>query len=117
MSDFPKISGVVNTEKVKYKKKFSLDFAQSQVIQDPIYGTSGGAELLITDMLGDEQHYFLIYNSARVKSEFWDGWNLAMTKVDLSKRLNYALGIYRLVLVKSHVSMPLYFALYCSAVS
>ncbi|MBN2031198.1 PD40 domain-containing protein [bacterium] len=96
MANFPRIGGIVDTEKVKYKRKFSLDFAQSQVIQDPIYGTSGGAELLITDMLGDEQHYFLVYNSARVKSEFWDGWNLAMTKVDLTRRLNYALGIYRL---------------------
>ncbi len=93
---FQRISGLINTSKVKYKKKFSLDFAQSQIVQDPIYGTSGGAEVLITDMLGDEQHYFLIYNSARVQSEFWDGWNIAVTKVDLSRRLNYAVSMYRL---------------------
>ena len=93
---FPRISGSMETSRVKYKRKFSLDFAQSRVVQDPIFGTSGGGELIVTDMLGNEQYYFLIYNNARAQSEFWNSFNFAVTRVDLSRRVNYALGLYRL---------------------
>jgi outer membrane protein assembly factor BamA len=93
---FPKISGVMKSSRVNYKRKFSLDIAQSQIIQDPIFGTSGGGEVLISDMLGNEQYYFLVYNNAQTRSEFWDGFNLAVTRVDLTRRLNFATGLYRL---------------------
>ncbi|NQT26487.1 PD40 domain-containing protein [candidate division KSB1 bacterium] len=93
---FSRISGRMQTEKVKYKRHFSLDFAQSQVVQDPIYGTSGGGQLAISDLLGNEKYYFLIYNNARTRSEFWNGFNLSATRVDLSHRINYAVGLYRL---------------------
>lgn len=93
---FSKIRGQMESARVKYKRRFSLDFAQSQVIQDPIYGTAGGGQLSISDMLGDEQYYFLVFNNARTRSEFWDGFNLAATRVDLSRRVNYALGLFRL---------------------
>lgn len=93
---FPRISGDVQKSKVKYKRKFSLDFAQSMVMQDPIFGTSGGGQLVISDMLGDEQYYFLLYNNATTRSEFWDGFNFALSRTDLSRRVNYTLGLYRL---------------------
>lgn len=93
---FQRIGGRMDTEKLKYKRRFSLDFAQSQVVQDPIYGTSGGGQLAISDLLGNEKYYFLIYNNARTRSEFWNGFNLAATRVDMSSRINYALGLYRL---------------------
>ncbi len=93
---YPRISGRLVSSKVRYRKKFSLDIAQSQVVQDPIYGTAGGGQLVISDMLGDEQYYFLIFNNARSRSEFWKSFNLAATRVDLSRRVNYALGLYRL---------------------
>lgn len=93
---YPRYTGERVAEKIRYKKKFSLDFAQSQVVQDPIYGTAGGGQIMISDMLGDEQYYFLIYNNARSRDEFWDSFNLAATRVDLSKRLNYAVGLFRL---------------------
>jgi outer membrane protein assembly factor BamA len=73
-----------------------LDIAQSQVIHDPIYGTSGGGQLLISDLMGDEQYYFLIYNNAQTRSEFWDGFNIAASRTDLSRRVNYSVGLYRL---------------------
>jgi len=93
---YPRISHAGQDTKIRYRRKFSLDFAQSQVIQDPIYGTSGGGQALISDMLGNEQYYFLLYNNARTRSEFWDGFNIAATRVDLSHRVNHAVGIYRL---------------------
>lgn len=79
---------------IKYKRKFDLDIAQSAVIQDPILGTTGGAQLAISDMLGDHRYHFIIYNNARTKDEFFKNFNIAVTKIDLSRRMNYAVGIY-----------------------
>ncbi len=78
-----------------YVRKFSLDFAQAQVSQDPIFGTNGGAQLAFTDMLSNDQYYLLIYNNARVSSDFWKSFNFAVTKLSLGQRVNYALGFYR----------------------
>ncbi len=78
-----------------YVSKFTLDFAQSQVSQDPFWGTSGGAQMAFTDMLGNEQYFLTVFNNARVSSDFWSSFNVAVQKVSLRKRLNYALGAYR----------------------
>ncbi len=78
-----------------YVTKFTLDFAQSQVSQDPFWGTSGGAQMAFTDMLGNEQYFLTIFNNARVSSDFWSSFNVAVQKVSLRKRLNYAVGAYR----------------------
>lgn len=92
----PRLTGAVQSGRKAYKKKFSLDFAQSQVVQDPIYGTGGGGQFFISDLLGDEYYHCLVYNNARSSSSLIDGFNLAVTRVDLSHRLNYSLGLYRL---------------------
>ncbi|MFQ6618022.1 MAG: peptidase MA family metallohydrolase, partial [Fidelibacterota bacterium] len=79
----------------KYKSKYSLDIAQSQVTQNPIFGTSGGAQFALSDILGNNQYYFLIYNNARSSSEFLESFNLAITKLALSRRTNFIYGLYR----------------------
>lgn len=91
-----KLAGEVRSSTVKYKRKFNLDIAQSAVSHDPIFGVSGGAQLAVSDMLGNRQYYFLIYNNAQVRSDFLSSWNVAVTRVELSKRINYAIGGYRL---------------------
>ncbi|MGQ9561773.1 MAG: peptidase MA family metallohydrolase [Candidatus Oleimicrobiaceae bacterium] len=88
------VQGDVFSKAVKYRPKFDLDVAQSAVTQDPIYGTSGGAQLAITDMLGNAQYYFLIYNNARTRDEFLESFNFAVTRLDLSHRTNFAVGLY-----------------------
>ncbi len=79
---------------VKYKPKFNLDVAQSQVMQDPIFGVSGGAQVAMSDMLGNYQYHFLIFNNAQTKDEFFESFNIAVSRLDLSHRTNYALGVY-----------------------
>jgi len=91
-----RINGMMATTTVKYKRKFDLDIAQSQVTQDPIFGTSGGAQLAFTDMLGNHQLYFLIYNNAQTRSELLKSFNIAVSKVDLSRRTSFAYGAYHL---------------------
>jgi WD40 repeat protein len=82
-------------EKFKYAKDFDLDIAQTQVSQDPIFGTSGGAQLAFTDILGNDQYHILIYNNAQTSDEFLKSFNFALTKVNLKKRTNFAYGLFR----------------------
>ena len=90
----PHLAGDSKATRVAYKRKFDLDVAQSQVTQDPIFGTSGGAQLAISDMLGNHHYYFLIYNTATTRQDFLKSFNVAVTKIDLSRRTNTAFGLY-----------------------
>ncbi len=88
------LSGEQKMKSIEYKAKFDLDVAQSQITQDPIFGTSGGAQLAVSDMLGNTQYYFLLYNNARTKDEFLESFNVAVTRLDLSRRTNFVTGLY-----------------------
>ena len=90
----PKLGGESEASSISYKKKFSLDIAQSQVAQDPIFGTFGGAQVAMSDMLGNSQYYFLLYNTANTRNDFLKSFNFAVTKVDLGSRMNKAFGVY-----------------------
>lgn len=79
---------------MKYEGEYSLDIAQSQVSTDPVFGTSGGAAMAISDVLGNDQYYFLLYNNAQSSDEFLESFNLAVTRVSLGQRMNYATGIF-----------------------
>jgi outer membrane protein assembly factor BamA len=67
------------------------------VSNDPIFGTTGGAQVAFTDIMGNDQYHFLIYNNARTSSEFLRSFSFALTKVSLGKRMNYAYGLFRYV--------------------
>ena len=77
-----------------YKMKYSLDFAQTAVAYDPIFGFLGGAQLGISDLLGNRYYHFLLANTARTRSEIMDRFNVAVTMVDLTHRSNHALGVF-----------------------
>ncbi|RMD92168.1 MAG: hypothetical protein D6813_06365 [Calditrichaeota bacterium] len=91
-----KLAGNVVATKIKYKKKLSLDIAQSAISQDPIFGVSGGAQIAMSDMLGNQQYYFLVFNNAQTRGDFFKSWNVAVTRVELSKRANWAIGGYHI---------------------
>lgn len=81
--------------KIRYQKKYQLDIAQSQVSNDPFWGTTGGAVFAFSDLLGNDQFYVLVYNNARTRGELLKSFNFAVTRVSLGKRTNFAYGIYR----------------------
>jgi len=95
--EFENLRDEFEIEKLKYSKKYDLDIVQSQVTNDPIFGTTGGAQVAFTDIMGNDQYHFLIYNNARTSSEFLRSFSFAITKVSLEKRMNYAYGIFRYV--------------------
>jgi len=84
-------------ERLAYSKSFDLDIVQSQVSNDPIFGTAGGAQVAFTDILGNDQYHMLIYNNARTSAEFLQSFSFAVTRVSLEKRMNYAYGLFRYV--------------------
>ena len=79
---------------LKYNGEYSLDIAQTQVSTDPVFGTGGGAAIALSDVLGNEQYYFLVYNNAQATDEFLESFNLAVSRISLSQRTNYATGIF-----------------------
>jgi len=80
----------------RYTKEYSVDIAQSQISTDPLFGTTGGAALAMSDVLGNDQYYFLIYNTAQTQNEILDNFNIAITRLSLGSRTNHAYGIFRL---------------------
>ncbi len=81
-------------EKVKYEKQYSLDYAISQLITDPVYGTRGGALFLLSDLMSDDNFVFYIYNTAEVQSDILKNFNVAISRINLQKRSNYGYGIF-----------------------
>ncbi|MEW5799358.1 MAG: hypothetical protein AB1728_10160 [Bacteroidota bacterium] len=88
------VAGDTSVKFVRYEGEYSLDIAQSQVSTDPVFGTSGGAAMAISDLLGNDQYYFLLYNNAQSSDEFLESFNIAVTRVSLGQRMNYATGIF-----------------------
>lgn len=79
----------------KYHKKYGLDFVQGAFQYDPVFGSGGGAQIGVTDMLGNDQYYFVVYNTGRTMDEIKTNWNFVITKVNLGQRTNFAYGVYR----------------------
>jgi Tol biopolymer transport system component len=83
-------------EKLKYRRQYTLDYAAGQVstAYDPIYGTRGGAVFVLSDLFGDDNYFFYIYNTAEVQSDILKSFNISIEKFDLSKRSNYGFGVF-----------------------
>jgi hypothetical protein len=89
------IVGTSEVKSFKYQGDYSLDVAQSVISTDPVFGTTGGAFLALSDLLGNDQYFFLVYNTAESQDELLSSFNLAISRVSLGQRTNFAYGIYR----------------------
>jgi hypothetical protein len=88
------ISPPAEKGELKYEKEYTLDYAQSQVTTDPIYGTRGGAVISLSDLFGDDNYYFLLYNTAEVQSDFLKSFNVAIQRINVGGRSNYGYGLF-----------------------
>ncbi len=91
-----KIQGAHQKGVARYKRRFSFDIAQSVISYDAVYGTVGGFQMALTDMLGNHQFFFLVGNSARSKDEFLSSINFGLTYLNKTHRVNYGLGFFHL---------------------
>jgi outer membrane protein assembly factor BamA len=89
-----KLIAETQEQNIKYEKEYTLDYAQSQVSTDPIFGTRGGALFSLSDLLGDDNYFFLIYNTADAQSDFLKSFNVAIERINLSERANYGYGVF-----------------------
>jgi len=81
---------------VRYKTEYSLDIAQSAISYDPVYGSLGGLQVALSDMLGDNAFYFLLTNTAESKDNFFSSFNFAVTYINKKHRINWGGGLYHL---------------------
>jgi hypothetical protein len=80
-----------------YKMKLGLDLVGAGVAIDPDYGDLGnGAEIVLSDILGNHQFYTFFGNTSEGFDDFWKRINAGVYYVNLSHRLNYLLGVFHL---------------------
>ncbi|MFH1008361.1 MAG: BamA/TamA family outer membrane protein, partial [Candidatus Latescibacterota bacterium] len=91
-----KISGTIAQRAVRYRRRFGLDIAQSQIANDPEVGMSGGVQLAMTDILGDHRYYMMLSSASGHKGEILKNINAALTQVNLSRQMNWAGGLFHL---------------------
>jgi len=96
MWSFGRIKSISRKNELRYKKDYSLDLATSTISADPVFGTTAGGIIAMSDLLGNDQYYFLIYNNSETADEFFKSFNIAVSRVSLGQRLNHAYGIYHL---------------------
>ncbi len=88
------IDGFKVKERIRYEREYTLDFAQSHITTNPVYGTSGGALFSISDLMSDDHYQFLIFNTAQSRDEFLKSFNIAITRISLAQKTNYAYGVF-----------------------
>ncbi len=93
--EYEGLSEEENTRTRPYKRRYSLDIAQAGVQQNPIWGSSGGAFIALSDMLGDDFWFFSLYNGARTQGDFLRSLSFSVTRLQLHRRTNTAYGIFR----------------------
>ncbi|MBI5402132.1 MAG: PD40 domain-containing protein [Ignavibacteriae bacterium] len=91
-----KITHTTGNKSPVYKKRYSFDLATTALVTDPVFGSFAGGMLSLSDMLGNDRYNLLLYNNSNYESEFWKSFNVAVSRISLEKRLNYAYGIYHL---------------------
>ncbi|HEY3250415.1 MAG TPA: BamA/TamA family outer membrane protein, partial [Ignavibacteria bacterium] len=52
--------------------------------------------IAMSDLLGNDQFYFLVYNNSESADEFFKSFNIAISRVSLGQRLNHAYGVFHL---------------------
>ncbi len=91
-----KIEEKISNSSISYDTEYSFDIAQSSIGYDPVYGSIGGIQAAVSDILGNKSLYFLLTNTARTKDEFLESFNFGMTYINRGKRVNWGLGVYHL---------------------
>ncbi|MCH8026721.1 MAG: PD40 domain-containing protein [candidate division Zixibacteria bacterium] len=91
-----KISRAVSNTSIKYDTDYSFDIAQSAIGFDPVYGSLGGMQVAISDMLGNHAYHFLLSNTARTKDQLLQSFNVGVTYINRKNQLNWGVGLFHL---------------------
>lgn len=91
-----KINSEAKKNSLNYEKRFSFDIATTALTVDPVFGANTGGIISLSDLLGNERYYFLVFNNSAGDADFWNSFNIAISKVSVEKRMNYSYGVFHL---------------------
>jgi hypothetical protein len=81
---------------IKYDTDYSFDIAQSSIGYDPVYGSIGGIQAAVSDVLGNRAIHFLLTNTAQSKDDFLESFNFGLTYINRERQLNWGIGAFHL---------------------
>ncbi len=81
-----------------YVRRYSLDLAGGMLTYDPTLTGGGGANLLLSDVLGERRIYLHLSNGAESARDFLSSFNLAVAYADVGPRVARSVGVFRLAL-------------------
>lgn len=90
------IESEFSSTSIRYDTDYSFDIAQSAIVYDPVYGSIGGLQVGVSDILGNHAYYFLLTNTAETQRDMLESFNVGVTYVNKEKRLNWGLGAFHL---------------------
>lgn len=80
-----------------YNVRFGVDLIAAAFAVDPDFGYMGnGAQIFLTDIMGDHQLVLLFGSASDDFSNFWENLNVGFTYINRTRRLNYAFGAFHL---------------------
>ena len=89
--------GMHSGPSLAYQRHLGLDMFHNSFGYDPTFSSAGtGTQIAFSDMLGNEQIFVSIGNSAERFGDFWGNWEGGVTYVNQSRRLHYGVGAFRL---------------------
>lgn len=92
--NFKVLSAGVKKSVVNYSEEYTLDYAQSQISTDPVFGTRGGALFSLSDLLGDDRFFMLLFNTAETQTDFLENFNVDIFRLNSKHRTNWGYGIF-----------------------
>jgi len=91
-----KIESKYRQASIRYDTDYSFDIAQSSVGYDPVYGSIGGLQVAMSDVLGNHAFHFLLTNTATTKDDILESFNFGVTYINRENRLNWGVGGFHL---------------------
>jgi hypothetical protein len=96
---FPRYSAPTDTSGrgTPYRRRYALDFAQGGVSQSPLYGTTGSAQILFSDLLGDDLWYLSVYQTGNQEGggSILRNLNASVTRIQQGRRALIGYGLFR----------------------
>jgi len=80
----------------RYSPRYSLDVAGGMLTYDPTLTGGGGANLVLSDVLGEKRIYLHVSNGAETAGDFLSSFNVAVAYANLKPRLAHSVGVFRL---------------------
>ncbi len=92
---FPRIETTSVRDDLRRQRRYGLDIAQGQISSSAVWGTSGGALLAFSDLLGNDRFFLTLYSTSQYTGEFLRSLNVNISRLHLNRRTNIGYGIYR----------------------